>query len=88
MESSHSTDAGQTLKDSVNQARSIINSAQEVTTVDHKARIIRLLCTYRPREGQLDAFHHLIYSRKDLILIAKTSFGKNMVLQAVSVLLS
>jgi hypothetical protein len=65
MERSHSTDARQTLKDSVNQARSIINSVQDMTTVDQKAGIrkaIQLLYTYGPREGQLDALHHLIYS--------------------------
>jgi hypothetical protein len=42
---------------------------------------------YPPREGQRDALWQLIYQQKDLILIAKTSFGKSMILQAVSILL-
>jgi hypothetical protein len=47
---------------------------------------IRLLYPYFPRDGQRDALYHLIYRKRDLILIAKTSFGKSMILQAVSVL--
>lgn len=47
---------------------------------------IRLLYPYWPREGQLDAIHHLMYEKKDLILIAATSFGKSLVLQSVSLL--
>src|SRR4029077_19044681 len=37
---------------------------------------IRKLYTYPPRSGQLKALQHLLYARTDLILIAKTSFGK------------
>jgi len=48
---------------------------------------IQLLYPYAPREGQRNALRHLIYKRKDLILIAKTSFGKSMILQAVSLLI-
>jgi len=48
---------------------------------------IKLLYPYAPREGQRNALRQLIYKRKDLILIAKTSFGKSMILQAVSLLL-
>ena len=48
---------------------------------------IQLLYPYPPREGQRDALRHLIYKRKDLILIAKTSFGKSMILQAASILI-
>ena len=38
-------------------------------------------------EAQRDALWQLICQRKDLILIVKTSFGKSMILQAVSILL-
>lgn len=48
---------------------------------------VSLLYPYKPRAGQQEALHHLIYRRQDLILIAKTSFGKSMILQAVSVLI-
>jgi hypothetical protein len=42
---------------------------------------VRKLYTHPPRSGQLKALQHLLYTRKDLILIAKTSFGKSMLLQ-------
>jgi len=48
---------------------------------------VQLLYPYAPREGQRNALQHLIYKREDLILIAKTSFGKSMILQAVSILI-
>lgn len=48
---------------------------------------IQHIYPYPPREGQRDALWQLIYQQKDLILIAKTSFGKSMILQAVSILL-
>lgn len=32
-----------------------------------------------PRGGPLKALQHLLYARKDLLLIAKTSFGKSMI---------
>ena len=44
------------------------------------------LYTYPPRPGQLEALRHLHYVKKDLILIAKTSFGKSMILQAAPLL--
>jgi superfamily II DNA helicase RecQ len=39
-----------------------------------------------PRPDQLKALQHLLYTRKDLILIAKTSFGKSMLLQVTPLL--
>ena len=47
---------------------------------------IQLLYPYAPWKDQRNALRQLIYKRKDLILIAKTSFGKSMILQAVSIL--
>lgn len=49
---------------------------------------IRKLYPYYPRQGQIQALRQLVYFRKDLILIAQTSFGKSMILQAVSLLLA
>jgi hypothetical protein len=60
--------------------------AEEQETATYEA--IRLLYPYAPRDGQVEALYHLIYRREDLILIARTSFGKSMILQAVSVLLT
>lgn len=51
-------------------------------------KAIELLYGYCPRSGQQEALHHLIYKRRDLILIAKTAFGKSMLLQAISILLN
>lgn len=76
-------------EDQVVQAQTIITQAMNKSEDEQKTAIfdaIRLLYPYPPRDGQRDALHHLIYRRKDLILIAKTSFGKSMILQAVSVL--
>src|SRR5216117_474930 len=39
-----------------------------------------------PRHGQLEAIWRLVYQRGDTILIAKTGYGKTIVLQAVSVI--
>ena len=71
------------------QAQRIIAGAEEAEKAEQNRAIeeaIQLLYPYAPREGQRDALQQLIYKRKDLILIAKTSFGKSMILQAVSIL--
>lgn len=76
--------------DRVVRAQNLIADARPEGEIKQRAAIddaIQLLYGYPPREGQRDALHHLIYLRKDLILIAKTSFGKSMIFQAVSVLL-
>jgi superfamily II DNA helicase RecQ len=76
--------------DVVAQAQRVISGA---VTAEEDAQnkaideAIQLLYPYKPREGQRNALRQLIYKRKDLILIAKTSFGKSMILQAVSVLI-
>jgi superfamily II DNA helicase RecQ len=78
-------------KAQVVEAQKIISDATKKSEDEQKTVIcdaIQLLYPYAPRDGQRDALHHLIYCRKDLILIAKTSFGKSMILQAVSVLLN
>lgn len=77
-------------KDQVDKAQLIISNGRRKDEATRKAAIyeaIQLLYTYPPRDGQQEALYHLIYRREDLILIAKTSFGKSMILQAVSILL-
>jgi superfamily II DNA helicase RecQ len=72
------------------QAQGIINrvvnedKAAQMNAIDDA---ITTLYHYNPKPGQREALHHLIYLRKDLILIAGTGFGKSMMLQAVSILL-
>jgi len=75
----------------VAQAQRIIAGAKGADEVEQNRAIeeaIQLLYPYPPREGQRDALRQLIYKGKDLILIAKTSFGKSMILQAASILMS
>ena len=48
---------------------------------------VRLRFPYNPRDQQIEALRHLIFDRTDLILIARTSFGKSTVIQAFSLLL-
>ena len=74
----------------VAQAQRIIAGAARADETEQNKAIdeaIQLLYPYAPREGQRNALRQLIYKRKDLILIAKTSFGKSMILQAVSILI-
>lgn len=76
--------------DMVKKAQDTIASAvakDEILQKEAVDQAVSYLYPYRPRTGQRDALHHLIYRQKDLILIAKTAFGKSMILQAVSVLL-
>ena len=73
------------------QAQKIIAGATKAKEEEQNKAIdeaIQLLYPYAPREGQRNALRQLIYKRKDLILIAKTSFGKSMILQAAPILIS
>jgi superfamily II DNA helicase RecQ len=75
----------------VTQAQRIIADAKNANEAEQNRAIeeaIQLLYPYPPHQGQRDTLRQLIYKRKDLILIAKTSFGKSMILQAVSILMS
>ncbi|KAI5305116.1 hypothetical protein KEM56_005271 [Ascosphaera pollenicola] len=47
---------------------------------------VRMLNSFWSRDNQIDAIHHLLFERSDLILIAKTAFGKSLVLQSISLL--
>jgi len=74
----------------IKQAQGIIARAVEADEVAQGKAIdaaISILYPYSAKPGQREALHHLLYRRKDLILIAGTGFGKSMILQAVSVLL-
>jgi hypothetical protein len=76
--------------DQVARAQRMIAGAEGAGEAERNKAIeeaIQLLYPYPPREGQRDALWNLIYKRKDLILIAKTSFGKSMILQAASILI-
>jgi ATP-dependent helicase YprA (DUF1998 family) len=38
---------------------------------------------FEPKNKQVDAIRHLLYEKRDLILIAKTGFGKSIIFQAL-----
>ena len=68
--------------DQVARAQRRIASAKEADETEQRRAIedaIQLLYPYPPRQGQRDALWQLIYQREDLILTAKTSFGKSMI---------
>ncbi|KAI5309666.1 hypothetical protein KEM55_002704, partial [Ascosphaera atra] len=50
------------------------------------ALAVSLVFVYWPRDAQIDAIVQVLYEKKDMILIAKTAFGKSTVLQSVSLL--
>ena len=68
--------------------RIIVNAEKEDHTKQNKVieKAIQLLYSYSSCEDQCNALRQLIYEWEDLILIAKTSFEKSMILQTVSVL--
>ena len=43
--------------------------------------VVRLLYPFQPREKQVDCMQWLLYRKEDLVLVAKTSFGKSLVWQ-------
>lgn len=74
----------------VQKAQQLIrDAASKAVEIQRKAlsEALEMLYPYTPRSGQLQALFRLIFNRGDLILIAKTSFGKSMIPQALSVLM-
>jgi hypothetical protein len=47
-----------------------------------QAGLQRHLYPFEPRQKQVDAIWHLVFKREDLLLTAKTSFGKSVIFQA------
>ncbi|MCJ1360356.1 MAG: hypothetical protein MMC33_010361 [Icmadophila ericetorum] len=47
-----------------------------------RAGLQRHLYPFEPRQKQVDAIWHLVFKKKDLLLVAKTSFGKSVIFQA------
>ncbi|OCK88050.1 P-loop containing nucleoside triphosphate hydrolase protein, partial [Cenococcum geophilum 1.58] len=60
------------------------SKARQLSKVDEA---IAFLYPYRGRAEQLEALRWLLFEKKDMILIAKTSFGKSMIMQAMPCLL-
>jgi len=59
----------------------------DIDTQLHKLReALADIYPFEPRPQQLEALRVVIFEQRDLLLVAKTSFGKSIVLQAVSIL--
>jgi hypothetical protein len=43
-------------------------------------------CAHEPRDEQVDALHSMVFEKKDLLLVARTGFGKSIIFQAFSIL--
>ncbi|KAI5299134.1 hypothetical protein KEM56_003490, partial [Ascosphaera pollenicola] len=70
------------------QSQALIFVGQKKQEVEMPALKIdmKLVFPYWPHDEQAEAVAHLLYRNRDLILIVKTSFGKNTVMQAFSLL--
>ncbi|KJZ68413.1 hypothetical protein HIM_12190 [Hirsutella minnesotensis 3608] len=59
------------------------DAPEEVQKGIIRAGLERHLYPFEPRQKQVDAIWHLVFRREDLLLAAKTSFGKSVIFQAV-----
>jgi hypothetical protein len=57
-------------------------ASQEVQKGIIRAGLQRHLYPFEPRQKQVDAIWHLVFKKEDLLLAAKTSFGKSVIFQA------
>lgn len=67
------------IQDLVDRAR---HASEEVQKGIIRAGLQRHLYPFEPRPKQVDAIWHLVFKKKDLLLAAKTSFGKSIIFQA------
>jgi hypothetical protein len=58
------------------------HASEEVQKGIIRAGLQRHLYPSEPRQKQVDAIWHLVFKREDLLLTAKTSFGKSVIFQA------
>ncbi|KAF5127186.1 hypothetical protein E5D57_008114 [Metarhizium anisopliae] len=70
------------IQDLVEKAR---HASEEVQKGVIRAGLKRHLYSFEPRQKQIDAIWDLVFKEEDLLLAAKTSFGKNVVFQAAPV---
>jgi superfamily II DNA helicase RecQ len=57
-------------------------ASEEVQKGVIRAGLHRHLYAFEPRQKQVDAVWHLVFRKEDLLLAAKTSFGKSVLFQA------
>jgi helicase-like protein/RAD3-like DEAD/DEAH box helicase len=58
------------------------HASREVQKGIIQAGLQRHLYPFEPRQKQIDAIWHLVFKKEDLLLAAKTSFGKSVIFQA------
>jgi Helicase conserved C-terminal domain len=58
------------------------HASSEVQKGIIQAGLQRHLYPFEPRQKQIDAIWHLVFKKEDLLLAAKTSFGKSVIFQA------
>ena len=58
------------------------HASEEVQKGIIRAGLQRHLYPFEPRQKQIDAIWHLVFKKEDLLLTAKTSFGKSVIFQA------
>lgn len=58
------------------------HASEEVQKEIIRAGLQRHLYPFEPRQKQIDAIWHLVFKKEDLLLTAKTSFGKSVIFQA------
>ncbi|KAI5303073.1 hypothetical protein KEM56_000061 [Ascosphaera pollenicola] len=75
-----------TMEIPLKQSQALISIDQKKQEIEMPALkiVLKLVFFYWPHDEQ--AVAHLLYHNQDLILIAKTSFGKSIVMQAFSLL--
>jgi superfamily II DNA helicase RecQ len=67
------------IQDLVEKAR---HAPEEVQKGIIRTGLHRHLYSFEPRQKQIDAIWHLVFKKEDLLLAAKTSFGKSIIFQA------
>ena len=65
-----------------------MNNAIQALTLEKIESVIDRYFGFRLKRAQVDALHHLLCDKMDLILIAKTGFGKSILFQAAPLMFS
>ncbi|KAH6985215.1 P-loop containing nucleoside triphosphate hydrolase protein [Ilyonectria destructans] len=75
----HNTESMLAIQDLVERAK---HEPEEVQKGIIRAGLQCHLYPFEPRQKQIDAIWHLVFKKDDLLLTAKTSFGKSVIFQA------
>ena len=59
----------------------LVSEESDIERQNVIAQAVEFLHGFKPRPEQIDCVKWLLYEKRDLILVAKTSFGKSLVMQ-------